>query len=278
MTAGVRQSGPGGGGSASGLVAAGLARGSLLQARRVLRGALRTPELVVQSLVFPALLLVLFQLVLSRSLTAFAPGRDAGDLAALIVLVATVFGALISGSALFDERAAGLLARFATMPAHPGSVLLGRVLAEVVRVLCSAVLLLLVGLAFGMSVRTGPLGLLGFLAVLALVATTVGVAVSTLAVTSATRSVLNALAPVFLMMLFFNSGFAPLASFPALLRPVVAYLPFTVGVDTLLWCLRGGPLDVRAPLVLAAWCAAALAVSRWLWSTRAAGRVSGERR
>jgi ABC-2 type transport system permease protein len=259
-------------------VAAGLGRGTLLQARRVLRGALRTPELVVQSLVFPALLLVLFQLVLSRSLAAFAPGRDAGDLASLIVLVATAFGALVSGTALFSEREAGLLARFATMPAHPGSVLLGRVLAEVVRVLCSGVVLLLVGLAFGMAVHTGPLGVLAFLGVLAAVAATVGVTVSTIAVTSATRSVLNVLAPVFLVMLFFNSGFAPLASFPALLRPVLAYLPFTAGVDTLLWCLRGGPPDVRAPLVLAAWCAAALAVSRWLWSARAAGRVSGERR
>ena len=262
----------------SALEAAGLARGSLLQARRVLRGARRTPALVVQSLLFPALLLVMFQLVLSRSLAAFAPGRDAGELAALIVLVATVFGALVSGGSLFDEREVGLLARFATMPAHPGSVLLGRVLAEVVRVLFSAVILLLVGLLFGMTVHTGPLGVLAFLAVLAGVAATVGVAVSTLAVTGATRSMLNLLAPVFLMLMFFNSGFAPLESFPAVLRPVVAYLPFTAGVDTLLWCLRGGALGFRSPLVLVGWCVAALAVSWWLWSTRAAGRISGERR
>lgn len=253
-------------------------RAGLLHAERVLRGSRRNPVLVVQSLLFPALLLVMFQLVFSRGLTAFAPGRDAGDLVALIVLVGCVFGALVSGAALFDERESGLLGRFATMPVHPGSMLLGRVLAEVARVLVAAVPLVAVGFAFGMRVPAGLFGLVLFFVVLAVLAAVVGVTVSSLAVTGATRSGLNVLAPVFLVLMFFSTGFAPLESFPAGLRPVVAYLPFTVGVDTLLWCLRGGPLDARVALVLLAWCAVAMGFAWWLWRARAAGRISGEDR
>ncbi|WP_028936977.1 ABC transporter permease [Pseudonocardia spinosispora] len=255
----------------------GLLRSSLLHAGRVLRGARRTPLLVVQSLMFPAVLLVMFELVLSRSLMAFAPGRDAGELVALIVIIATVFGALVSGSGLFDEREAGLLARFTTVGSHAGSMLLGRVMAEVARVVCASVVLLLIGWAFGMSVHTGSLGVLAFFGVLAVIAATVGMAISTLAVTGATRSGLNLLAPVFLVLMFFNSGFAPIESFPSVVAPVVRFLPFTVGVDTLLWCLRGGPVPIWTPLLLAGWCVLVVALSGWLWATRAQARISGER-
>jgi ABC-2 type transport system permease protein len=81
------------------------------------------------------------------------------------------------------------------------------------------------------------------------------------AVAAYARSVaaLSSLSMLFTLMLFFNTGFAPIDSYPGALRPLVRALPLSCGADAMRGLVDAGA--VRTPLLgVLAWTVAMLAV------------------
>ncbi|MDN3356793.1 ABC transporter permease [Actinomadura sp. DC4] len=229
-----------------------------LQAQRLLRRWWRTPMVSMQALVFPVFLLLVFRVVFGDTMAAASGGDSLNRFVPLAALVGTVFGGVGVGVSLMLERDSGLLGRFRAMPVHRTSPLTGRLGAEVVRMLVTALTFVAVGYALGFRLDD-----VAVLPVFALVPVLVGIGFSSLVCAIAVRarnvSALSGVSVVFLLMLFFSTGFAPLDSFPHALRPVVHLLPLSCGVDT----MRGlaGAGAVLTPLLRTlAWTAVMTAV------------------
>jgi ABC-2 type transport system permease protein len=221
-----------------------LTRQSLLLAGRVLRRTMRMPEVVLQTVVVPIALLFLLLAVFGEVVPQEpdATGRYADRLVVLMVLSAAVTGALGSGAALIAERQEGLLARFRSLPVHRAAPLAGRVLGDVVRSLIGAVALVAVGHLFGFRFSNGALSALGFLVVTAGYASGFSWMVTAVAIRARSYETLNALNPVFVLLLFVNGALVPVSAFPGVLQPLIRVAPHTGAVDTLVALSSGGPL------------------------------------
>ncbi|MFD6676568.1 ABC transporter permease [Rhodococcus zopfii] len=221
---------------------------SLMQFARLLRRWSRDPATMIQALLYPALTLVMFRLVLGDSITS-ATGQPAiyGNVP-LIALIGAMFGSVVSAVGLREERKKGLLSRFWAMPVHRASGLLGRMMAEAVRIFATTVLIVVVGTALGFRFLQGPLAGVVMLLIPILFGMGFAVMVTALAVMSGDSPLVETVSIVATLLMFFNSGFVPVMAYPTWLQPVVQYQPLSCAIDTMKGLSLGGP--VLEPLLL----------------------------
>lgn len=225
---------------------------SLLQCKRLLLRWSRDPTTMIQALLYPALTLVMFRLVLGDSVTA-ATGQPAiyGNVP-LIALVGAMFGSVVSAVGLKLERKNGLLSRFWTLPVHRASGLVGRMLAEAVRVFVTTLLIVAVGMVLGFRFNQGVLAAVAMLLLPVLFGMGFAVMVTALATVAGDAPLVELVSIVATLLMFFNSGFVPVFAYPAWLQPIVQYQPMSCAVDAMRGLSLGGP--VLEPLLLtAAW-------------------------
>src|SRR5262250_1036764 len=129
---------------------------TLLIFRRQMRLALRTPAFVTIGLLQPVLYLVLFGPLLTR-LPAAALGSGSGGTAQAwrffvpgLLIQLALFGSTFVGFAIISDWRAGVIERFRVTPVNRLAILSGRVLRDVVTLMLQAILLVLVGVAFGL--------------------------------------------------------------------------------------------------------------------------------
>lgn len=241
--------------------AVGLATHIPVQAGALLRVWLRDPGVIIQAVVFPGFLLAMFHLVFGQSTTSLGNGDSIYGLTGLVALVGAMYGTLLSGLYLIRERDDGQLGRQWTMPVPRAGFLGGRLLAEAVRTLIGTVVLFVVAVPMGFRFSQGWGS--GALAILVPAIFGLGVAIGIVAIaTVVPRSTLEPFAVVFLLMLFFNSGFAPIDEYPGWLQPVVEYQPMSTAIDTMRGLTEGGA--VVTPLLLTCgWTALAIVGCGW---------------
>ena len=238
-------------------------RSTFLQAGRLLRRWTREPVIVIQSVVFPGFLLLVFDTVLGRTVIAMTGTDSVAAQVPLVALVGAIFGSLATGIAMVGERADGLLARFWVLPIHRVSGVAARLLAEAVRVLLSTAILTVVGVLLGLRFEHGVAAIVGFL--LIPVFFTVGFAtmVAAVATRAGGKTVLELTSIICLLLLFFNSGYAPVEQYPGWLQPIVAAQPMTPAANTMRALVSDGPILVPA-LQTAAWIVVLVGVFGWL--------------
>ncbi|WP_436838438.1 ABC transporter permease [Nocardia xishanensis] len=223
------------------------AQHSLLQCKRLLIGWMRDPATTIQTLVYPALTLLMFDVVLGTTITRNT-GMDAiyGQVP-LITLVAAMSGAVVSALGFKVEKATGLLSRFWTMPMNRAASLSGRLLAEAVRVLITTLFVILVGMALGFRFNQGPLAAIALIGIPVLFG--VGFAVLCTALATLTEGVLlvSLITIVNTLLMFFNTGFVPVFAYPTWLQEVVGNQPMSTAIDAMRGLSAGGP--VAEPLL-----------------------------
>lgn len=226
--------------------------GSLLvhtwvQIQRLLIRWGRDPQTVVQALILPVGFLVSLNLVFGQPISSIT-GRSAlyGSVP-MTALVGAVFGSSASAICLMRERGDGLLARLWVLPVHRASGLLSRLGAEAVRILLTAVVVACAGLVLGFRFQQG----IAATAVWLLVPVAFGVAFSTIVTTLAlyvfNTWLVEGTGLVIMLLVFFCTGFVPLAQYPSWLQPVVAHQPMSCAVDAMRGLSLGGP--VLTPLL-----------------------------
>ncbi|WP_216903151.1 ABC transporter permease [Nocardia alni] len=223
---------------------------SLVHAGRLLRRWRREPEIMVQSLVFPTALLLMYQLVLGRFLTASAGHASIDGFVPLVAVTATMFGAMATGTSLHAEAESGLLDRWQVLPGYRAVVPAGRLLAECGRTLCATVLLLAVGAALGLRWHRGIWCAICAVGVPTLLVVGFATMVMALAVSPAGSKIVELCSILILLGMFFNSGFVPVDQYPGWLQPVVRYQPMSVAIDAMRGLVSGGP--VALPLLYTA--------------------------
>lgn len=139
---------------------------SLTIVRRNLIKIKRVPDLLVFTTLQPIMFVLLFGFVFG-ALTAGNASGYREFLMAGIFAQTVVFGGTFTGFGMAEDMQKGVIDRFRTLPMHPGAVLFGRTLSDVVNNIISLVVMALTGLLIGWRVREGVLQLvLGFVLLL----------------------------------------------------------------------------------------------------------------
>ncbi|MEV0356871.1 ABC transporter permease [Nocardia sp. NPDC050697] len=219
---------------------------SLVETGRLLRRWSRQQEVLTTTLLLPILLLLMFELVLGRSLTPPGGAEPIYGFVPMIAVAGAMYGATGTGLSLYGERQSGLLRRFWVLPISRSAGLIGRLLAECARALAATVVVVLVGVLLGLRFHEGALGALGALLVPVLVIAGFTPMVIVVGVSAIGDKVVQIFAAVLLLAMFFNSGFVPVENYPGWLQPIVRGQPISCAVEAMRGLLLGGP--VAAPL------------------------------
>ncbi|WP_299564002.1 ABC transporter permease [uncultured Mycolicibacterium sp.] len=230
------------------MTAPALVREAVLLAGRQLTGWRRQPVVPIQSMLFPTLLLLTYDLVVARSMARLT-GTDALEVVVPTCAVAgAVFGAMSGGFTLPLERDMGLISRLWTFPVHRASALTGIVLAEAVRTLIATAVITAVGVALGLRFP-GPAAVVAFLLVPVLViAVFAPIMVAVALRGDGGGAMFLWLGTATTGLVFANAGLAPVQRLPHWLRPVIEYQPMSAVVATMRALSLGEP--VLGPLLL----------------------------
>ncbi|MCE5291307.1 MAG: ABC transporter permease [Nocardiaceae bacterium] len=209
---------------------------TMLQTIRILKRWRADWAALVQAFLFPCLMLLMFRVVLGNSIDAtsvITGQRGIYGTAPMLCIIAAMSGASINAMLLHADRQAGLLSRFATMPIHRAADLLGRLIAEVIRIVITTALILTIAHFLGFRFERGWLAAVGTVAVV------VGFGIAFVMVMTAGTALtqgpqivqwLNVLTT---LLLFFNTGFVPLMAYPTWLQDVVANQPLSCAIDSI---------------------------------------------
>src|SRR5690349_5270576 len=134
---------------------------ALVLGRRALREGIRTPEAIIPTLFIPLFFLVVnvgqVAKIFPGSSTAFLHGQGYGafQLPSSMLLAAS-FGT----AALFlvEEIEGGYFDKLRATPVPRSAIVVGRLIAEGTKALLIAILIVLLGLAFGITIASGVLG------------------------------------------------------------------------------------------------------------------------
>jgi ABC-2 type transport system permease protein len=127
---------------------------TLLVFRRQVRLLLREPAFIVIAMIQPLLFLILFGPLLTKLPAGTLGGTTTGDAWRFFVpgllIQLGLFGSTFVGFAIISDWRAGIIERFRVTPVSRLAILAGRVLRDVCTLVLQAILLVLLGVAFGL--------------------------------------------------------------------------------------------------------------------------------
>ena len=225
----------------------------------------RDPLTLAQSLILPALLLVMLNVAVGNQISHFSNHHDlyganynaTYGTVPMAALVGVMAGSVAGAMSLSREKDNGLLSRFWVLPVHRWSGLVARIVAEGLRIVVLTVFIVIAGYVVGFRFRAGPLAAVGFVALPVLFGLAFAMVITTIAVRTAKSSLIELVSLITSVLTFFSTGFVPLEAFPHALRGIVQYQPLTTTIDAMRGMSFGGP--VARPLLLTiAWCVGAI--------------------
>ena len=209
---------------------------------RHLKKLVRIPLLLFFSLFQPLLFLVLFSQVFNR-IGDLLPQYESYlmFLAPSIVALTALNSAFQSGIGMVTDMEDGLLDKFLIAPIRRSSILFGKVLADGTRIMIQALIVVVVAVAMGVRVETGPGGVLMML----LLAAAFGVAWAGLSNVVALRTGNGELTMMIGILitfpvLFLSTSFMPSALLPDWLDTVAKFNPITYVVEALRGLVNDG--------------------------------------
>jgi ABC-2 type transport system permease protein len=221
---------------------AALVRHTILQTQRLLLRSARNPVALIETLIIPCLLLVMLDTVIGGQIQKFTGGNALYGSVPMVAVVGALSGAVASGVMLGRERDAGLLARFWVLPVHRASGLAARILAEGCRIIGGTIAVVLVGYLLGFRFERGVLAAVVFFLLPVLLGLAFATIVTAIAVFTAKATLVEGVTILTSLLMFFSTGFVPLAAYPQWIQPVVRNQPLSVAVDAMRALAEGGPL------------------------------------
>ncbi|MFP5320184.1 MAG: ABC transporter permease [Acidimicrobiia bacterium] len=237
---------------------------------RNLREGIRNPVLAYGlPVVIPLTMFILVAKTLARvtDLPGFPTTNYAEWMAPAIVMLTAMTGVGYAATSLVIDIQSGFLDRLRVLNAKPSSLLLSRLLFDVVRVLPAGLALLVTGLVLGTDVNEGLAGIALLFALLVLWAAAYGGLYFVVALATRNAQAPLALAPLFLPLQFLSTQFVPESILPAWVQTVSAWNPFTYMVDAaravttgpLTWAPVGKAVAVAVGMLVVTQLAAGLA-------------------
>jgi ABC-2 type transport system permease protein len=185
---------------------------ALVLGRRALREGIRTPEAIVPTVFIPLFFLVVnvgqVARIFPSSSTAFLHGQGYGafQLPSSLLLAASFGSAALF---LVEEIEGGYFDKLRATPVHRSAIVLGRLIADGVKALLIASLLVLLGLVFGITIASGPLGFVLLVLLTALWAVVYSGFMQVIALKTRSAAATNSAGLVFFPLLFLTPNFVP---------------------------------------------------------------------
>lgn len=206
------------------------AASTIALSRRSILAIARQPAIVIPSLIFP-----LFFVALGTSSFAQAidiPGFPVVDsfldfaLAGAIVQ-GILFGSIVSATALATDIENGFFDRLLTTPTSRVGILVGRLAGGMTYGGFQTALFIVLLLPFGLSIKSGPVGLLVMIVGGVLAALAVGGLMSTVALRTGSSEAVQGAFPLLFVLLFFSSTFFPRETMSGLYRAIADVNPIS---------------------------------------------------
>ncbi len=223
-----------------------------LLAGRAIKRILRNPAQMIFPILFPLILLAVNAsgLDAATSLPGFPSDSYLDFALAIPFMQGALFAALNGGQDLARDIEGGFLDRLAMTPMSGAALLAGQLGGALFMGLISAVLYLVVGLAFGVGIATGFAGALVLLLLSLAISTAFACFGTFVALRAGTGEAVQGFFPLFFVLLFLSSAFFPRDLIEQdWFRAIATYNPVSYMVE-----------GVRS-LVITGWDAGALAAS-----------------
>jgi ABC-2 type transport system permease protein len=227
---------------------------------RNIRRSLRDPEAFFTALVLPIILMLLFVYVFGGAMKMSGKYVDY-VVPGLIVLCAGV-GAGTTAVAVATDMTNGIVDRFRSLPIAGSSVLVGHVVASLVRNLVATTLVVGVGLAIGWRPTGSALDWIAAAAMIVLLILALSWLAAGVGLLARTPEAASSFAMVLMFLPYVSTAFVPGNTLPAVLRAIATRQPFTPIVETMrgLWMghTSTGASTAHEALIAIAWCLALL--------------------
>ncbi|MGL4743867.1 MAG: ABC transporter permease [Dermatophilaceae bacterium] len=232
---------------------------------RSLRHSVRDAEMLVMAVTLPVLLMLLFTFVFGGAIsgdqraytTYVTPG---------IVLLCAGFGASSSAVQVAGDLATGTVDRLRTMPVPAATVLVGHVVASVVRNVGATAVVVALAVLLGYRPAAGPLGWLAALGLVVLWILAITTLFALIGLVAGSPQAASGYGFLVLFLPYVSSAFVPLDTLPAWLRGFAEHQPVTPVIesvrallngstpgDALGWALAWPVLLVTVSVVLTVW-------------------------
>ncbi|MDF9817172.1 ABC transporter permease [Streptomyces sp. SPB162] len=222
--------------------------------RRNIREALRSP---VIAFIFPVLFPLFAETLVASSyarvssLESFPIQPYTAYMAPGMMLLAGMMGSGYSATALVLDVQTGFLQRLRLLNVRPSAILLSRIIFDALRVLPAAVVVLLVGLALGARLQSGPASVIGLLVMCSAWSVAYGGLFYIVALTTWNPQAPLAMSPLFILLMFTSTAAMPASLQPGWLASLAHYNPFTYVTEGAR-ALMTGPVTAHALLPAAA--------------------------
>jgi ABC-2 type transport system permease protein len=187
-------------------------RQTLLLGRRALREAVRTPEALLPTLFIPMFFLVVNLGQAGRIFPAHTTSFLDGQSYAAFQLPSSMLLAASFGTAalfLVEDIEGGYFDKLRSAPIPRTALVLGRLVAEVVKGLAIACVLVLLALPFGISLSSGPIGFLLLIVLTAMWAVVYVGFMQLIALKTRSAAATNSGGLIFFPLLFLTPNFVP---------------------------------------------------------------------
>ncbi len=178
-----------------------------LMARRSVNRTLRQPGLWIPVVSFPLILMAVNTAGLAA--TTKLPGFPTDNYVNFAVVVCfmqgALFAAITAGTTLAGDLEQGFIDRLALTPASRVTVLLGSMAGAIVMAIAGAVLYLVVGLIFGVTVDSGVLGAIVLIALAVYIAIAFIGLGAVMAISTGSAEAVQGLFPLLFVLLFLST-------------------------------------------------------------------------
>jgi ABC-2 type transport system permease protein len=218
---------------------------------RSVRHSLRSVDALVTAVILPVVILLLFVYVFggairtgTRYLDYVVPG---------LILLCAGFGSASTAVGVCQDMTVGVVDRLRSLPIVAPAMLLGHVVASVLRNVVSTGLVLGVALALGFRPAADAGDWLAVLALLVLFMTAVSWLAACVGLLAGSVETAGAFSFVVMFLPYVSSAFVPPATMPQALHAFAAHQPVTPMVEALRALLAGAPAGPDDALAVLWW-------------------------
>ena len=201
----------------------------------------REPVVPLQALLFPTILLIMYYLLIGKSIMRITGTDSLYGLVPMCAVAGAMMGALGAAVAIPSERDYGLISQLWVLPVNRASALTGRLLAEASRTLVATALITAVGVGLGLRFEGGWITVIPFVLVPVLIVIVFSTAVVAIAVRSQHGTALTWLGMATVGSVFCCGGVPPAERLPQWVQPVVQFHPLSPMIESMRALAQGDP-------------------------------------
>ncbi|MDX6277817.1 MAG: type transport system permease protein [Nocardioidaceae bacterium] len=242
---------------------------SRVMVKRSVRRSFRDPEAFFTALMLPVILMLLFVYVFGGAMDTgvsyvnyVVPG---------LVLLCAGFGAGTTAVSVAHDMSNGIVDRFRSMPITGSSVMVGHIVASIVRNLIATTLVIGVALLVGWRPTGGVLDWLAAIGVVLLFILAISWFAAAAGLLAGNPEAANGFTMILMFLPYVSTAFVPADTLPSWLRGFAEHQPVTPIIETLRGLWMGTPIGHQAWWAMA-WCVGIIAVSApaaaWLFNHR----------